>query len=127
MVEKFCMDRLSSSADLNKQLQDLLADSFVGNTVPVVLFSLHSLLREIEGKVISPEVGSSIVEVFADHGNSFQSAYTALISSSPQQFGSFALTREISLTATEEAAYTNGTFDETIVTAEQISAQENMV
>ena len=144
IVRNLCKDGLKSTSgsvqDFNKNLQDILVNSFVGSVVPIVLFSLHSLLREIEWRgssevqenlssvtsslpppsiisnkiYVDPEIAAKIIDTFAKVVHTFQEAYTAFISSRNKS-ASFNLAREVSLTATEEADQTSGALDESII------------
>jgi hypothetical protein len=61
---------------LSAEVIEILSSSFVGSVVPVVLFGLHSLLREAkERKLIFPKATLAASRIFSDVGRSFEAAY----------------------------------------------------
>lgn len=94
---------LENAEVLPVELFEVIASSFVGSLLPIVLFSLHSLLREAkEKKLTFSKAALSAVRIFSDFGKSFVNVYGTL--KRIQSTASSVLSREPS--AAESSAQT---------------------
>ena len=98
-IEDILRRKSCVSESFSSDLQALISTSFVGSIVPIVLFSLHVVLRDLQG--IDPGVAMETNQIFTEACQAFQLAYSSFLASTTSgnvsRSTSYNLSRENSL------------------------------